>query len=82
MGGRYCYLEHVDAGRHEEDLFAAYAEAPDYRRWTYLPLERSPNLAHYLRWLGYAAESRARSSTRSSIKPSTDQIDPLAAELR
>ena len=39
-GGRYCRLERVDAAAHSADLFNAYAEAPDARDWTYLPMER------------------------------------------
>ena len=40
IAGRWCRLEPLDAGRHADDLFAAYAVAPDARDWTYLPLER------------------------------------------
>ena len=36
MVGRYCRLEPVNVAQHEADLFAAYAEAPDGRDWTYL----------------------------------------------
>ena len=38
--GRWCRVEPLDATRHADDLFAAYAQAPDTRDWTYLPLER------------------------------------------
>ncbi len=36
MVGRYCRLEPLDAGRHGDGLYSAYAEAPDGRDWTYL----------------------------------------------
>ena len=36
LEGRYCRLEPLDASRHGDDLFAAYAIAPDGRAWTYL----------------------------------------------
>jgi RimJ/RimL family protein N-acetyltransferase len=36
LTGRYCWLEKLDADRHAADLYAAYAEAPDGRDWTYL----------------------------------------------
>ena len=36
LEGRYCRLEPLDARQHGDDLFAAYACAPDGRAWTYL----------------------------------------------
>ena len=39
LEGRYCRLEPLDARRHGDDLFAAYAAAPDGRAWTYLAPE-------------------------------------------
>ncbi len=38
--GRFCRLEPLDADRHASGLYAAYAQAPDARDWTYLPDER------------------------------------------
>ena len=40
LEGRFCRLEPLDAGRHADDLHAAYAQAPDGRDWTYLGIER------------------------------------------
>ncbi len=37
MQGRWCRVEPLDAARHADGLFAAYAAAPDARGWTYLP---------------------------------------------
>jgi RimJ/RimL family protein N-acetyltransferase len=34
--GRTCHLGKLDAARHAEELYAAYAEASDGRDWTYL----------------------------------------------
>lgn len=39
LEGRYCRLEPLDARRHGDDLFTAYAAAPDGRAWTYLAPE-------------------------------------------
>ena len=50
IDGRYCRIERADAATQAADLFAAYAEAPDDRGWTYLPVERSPDLTHYRAW--------------------------------
>jgi RimJ/RimL family protein N-acetyltransferase len=49
--GRYCRLEMLDADRHAADLYAAYAEAPDGRDWTYLPYGPFPDLARYADWV-------------------------------
>jgi RimJ/RimL family protein N-acetyltransferase len=40
MVGRYCRLEPVSVQRHEQELFAAYMQAPDGRDWTYLVSHR------------------------------------------
>ena len=42
--GRYCTLEAVNAAKHADDLYAAYAQAPDGRDWTYLGVERPADL--------------------------------------
>lgn len=36
LQGTYCRLEPLDVNRHADDLFAAYALAPDGRDWTYM----------------------------------------------
>lgn len=46
MTGRYCRVEPLDA-RHAPDLFAAFAEAPDERDWTYLSVGPFADLAQY-----------------------------------
>ena len=37
--GRLCRVEPLNTDRHADALFAAYAQAPDARDWTYLPDE-------------------------------------------
>jgi RimJ/RimL family protein N-acetyltransferase len=36
MEGRFCRLEPIDAARHTDELFAAFAESKDGAIWTYL----------------------------------------------
>lgn len=55
--GRYCTLEHLDADRHAEDLYAAYAAAPDARDWTYLPVGPFETAESYRDWATGAAAS-------------------------
>jgi RimJ/RimL family protein N-acetyltransferase len=55
--GRYCVLEPLDAARHTDDLFAAYALAPDARDWTYLFYERPTDLAGARAHVERAAQS-------------------------
>jgi RimJ/RimL family protein N-acetyltransferase len=57
MTGRYCRLEPVDAGKHGEDLFAAYREAPDSRDWTYLFQERPDSPEAFRTYLAYLQQS-------------------------
>lgn len=58
LAGRYCTLEHLDPDRHADDLYAAYAAAPDARDWTYLPVGPFPTAQSYRAWADAAAESR------------------------
>lgn len=55
--GRFCRLEPLDAGRHADDLFDAFAAAPDGRDWTYLPVERFEDREAYRAFLGAQAVS-------------------------
>jgi len=48
--GRYCRLEKLDPACHAADLFAAHAEAPDDRGWTYLPVGPFADFSQYLEW--------------------------------
>ena len=59
--GRYCTLEPLDAARHADDLYAAYAQAPDARDWTYLFVERPGDLA----------------ATRAHIERAAQTADPM-----
>ncbi|KAF1045150.1 MAG: putative ribosomal N-acetyltransferase YdaF [Herbaspirillum frisingense] len=47
LAGRYCRLEPVDAARHSEDLYQAYAQAPDGSDWTYMISGPFPDLPAY-----------------------------------
>jgi len=57
LPGRYCTLERLDPDRHADDLYAAYAAAPDARLWTYLPVGPFPTPASYRDWAVAAALS-------------------------
>ncbi|MBK0418939.1 GNAT family N-acetyltransferase [Leucobacter sp. CSA1] len=56
--GRLVDLERLDPDRHAEDLFAAFAAAPDGRDWTYMPVGPFPSLDSYREWAIAAAGSR------------------------
>jgi len=58
LQGQYCYLEPLDAIKHCNDLYTAYAAAPDGRDWTYLSEERPALLEEFRTWLhNHAAEN-------------------------
>jgi RimJ/RimL family protein N-acetyltransferase len=61
LEGRYCTLEPLDAARHADDLYAAYAQAPDGRDWTYLFVERPGELA----------------ATRAHVERAAQTADPM-----
>jgi RimJ/RimL family protein N-acetyltransferase len=57
MEGRYCRLEPLDAARHANDLYTAYALDEAGAEWTYLPYGPFPD-AHELRaWLARMSET-------------------------
>ena len=49
--GRFCRLEPLDAGRHAEELFAAFEADTDGRGWTYLPYGPFRTLPSYRSWI-------------------------------
>ncbi len=55
--GRYCTLERLDPARHAEDLYTAFASAPDDRAWTYLFVGPFAASDAYLEWAVGAARS-------------------------
>lgn len=59
--GRFCRLEHLDAGRHANALYAAYSQASDSRDWTYLPNERETDA------VSFRTEIAARSSSTDPL---------------
>ncbi|WP_241623212.1 GNAT family N-acetyltransferase [Rosenbergiella australiborealis] len=51
LSGRYCRLEPINATKHGEDLYRAFAEAEDTRDWTYLlsgPFDQQGDYLTYL----------------------------------
>ena len=58
MHGRYCSLEPLNAERHAADLYAALAEAPDGRDWTYMFVGPFTDFADYARYLRTEADKR------------------------
>lgn len=58
MSGIYCRLEPLDTGLHGDDLYDAYASAPDGRDWTYLTEDRPASLAAFHIWLEQRAAEK------------------------
>ena len=58
MPGRTCSLEPLDVERHAADLYAAYAEAPDGRDWTYMFVGPFAGLSDYAGHLRAEAAKR------------------------
>jgi RimJ/RimL family protein N-acetyltransferase len=57
MVGQYCRLEKLDADKHAAELYAAFAQAPDWRDWTYLPRGPFDTAADYAAYAHEAARS-------------------------
>ncbi|WP_159621315.1 GNAT family N-acetyltransferase [Ruania rhizosphaerae] len=57
LRGRYCTLEHLEPARHADDLYDAYAAAPDARDWTYLGVGPFTAREDYRDWAQGAASS-------------------------
>lgn len=57
LAGKYCTLEQLDAERHAEQLYAAFAQAADGRDWTYMPVGPFDDLESYTQWATTAALS-------------------------
>lgn len=57
LTGRYCFLERLDPKRHAAALFAAYAQAPDGRDWTYMSTGPFATQQDYATWATVAAQS-------------------------
>jgi RimJ/RimL family protein N-acetyltransferase len=51
LTGRWCRVEPLVPERHAGELFAAYAEDPDARHWTYLPYGPFADVAEYRAWM-------------------------------
>jgi RimJ/RimL family protein N-acetyltransferase len=58
IAGRFCRVEPLDSRRHADDLYDAYAQAPDQRDWTYLSAGPFADRAAYRAWAQQAAASQ------------------------
>ena len=89
MIGRYCDLVPLDVGRHAAELYDANSEDASGRNWTYLPVERPPNLEGYRAWLERTATGDDpffhvvvdRESGRAVGVASYLRIDPAAGAI-
>lgn len=57
LDGGYCRLEPLDAERHADELYEAYATETDGRNWTYLPDGPFESAGAYRLWAEAAARS-------------------------
>lgn len=57
MEGRFCRVEPLDAQRHGDDLFEAFAESDDGRIWTYMASGPFADRAAFDRWLSICQDS-------------------------
>ncbi|NLS09361.1 GNAT family N-acetyltransferase [Nesterenkonia sp. MY13] len=57
LPGHWCALERLDSSRHVQDLYDAYAQAPDGRNWTYLGVGPFLSASAYREWAEQAAQS-------------------------
>ncbi|MEZ4331972.1 MAG: GNAT family protein [Myxococcota bacterium] len=79
--GAFCRLEPLDADRHADALFEAYAADPEGVDWTYLPYGPFPDPAAYRAWL--AGKQAARDECFFAIvDPKRDAPVGVAAYLR
>jgi RimJ/RimL family protein N-acetyltransferase len=51
LGGHWCALEHLDAGRHLQEIYTANALDVSGAMWTYLPYGPFKSLAEYGAWM-------------------------------
>ncbi|QNP75362.1 GNAT family N-acetyltransferase [Streptomyces roseirectus] len=57
LDGRFCRLEPLDADRHADDLYAAYARAEDDRDWTYMSVGPFTDADDYRAYAREAAQA-------------------------
>lgn len=79
--GRHCRLEPLDAARHAEALFRAYAADPHGANWTYLPYGPFATLAGYRAWLE-EKQASAEECFFTIVDPASGQPVGVAAYLR
>ncbi len=81
LSGRYCRLEPLDAGRHAESLFAAYALDTEGRLWTYLPYGPFRNARDYSLWVEDAS-NRSDPLYFAIVDQATGKATGISAFLR
>ena len=81
MLGRFCRLEPLDVARHADDLFDAFAAAPDGRDWTYMSAERFDARPAYRAFVADQAAS-ADPSHFAIVDPATGRALGTAALMR
>src|SRR5260370_17915071 len=69
MTGRFCTVAPLDPERDAAQLFAAYAEDPDARIWTYLPRRPYTSHADTRPWADTASRPAPPLSTPSFAPP-------------
>jgi RimJ/RimL family protein N-acetyltransferase len=79
--GHHCRLDPLDAARHAEGLYEAYAADPQGANWTYLPYGPFATLAEYRGWL---EEKQAAADERfyTIVDPKSERPLGVAAYLR
>lgn len=79
--GRHCRLEPLDAVRHAEPLFRAYAADPKGINWTWLPYGPFPTLDAYRAWL-LEKEASSEELFFAIVDPASGHPVGVAAWLR
>jgi len=81
MEGRLVRIEPLDAARHGDHLFAAYALDADGRNWTYMPVGPFTERAAFDAWLA-GAEASADPMFHAVVERSSGEAVGVASYLR
>ncbi len=79
--GTHCRLDPLDAERHAEDLFRAYAADPQGANWTYLPYGPFATLGAYRTWLA-GKQAASDEVFYAIVDPKSERPLGVAAYLR
>lgn len=79
--GEHCRLDPLDADRHAEGLFRAYAADPKGANWTYLPYGPFASLADYHVWLA-GKQTSTEERFYTIVDPKSERPLGVAAYLR